>query len=260
MNIKDYIQSGVVECCVLGLATEAESREFEILCDQHPEIAQARKSFELALENQLARETIEPPAHLKAEILQSITVPGTNGTQGKEMHYLSPVRHLNIWKYITAACLLLVAGMSYWANSVNTKFQDMLRANVEVANQFDHASHAESVKALKSIVQKPSIKWTTMVEPANEGHCMAHVYWDTLSKNTFLLLGNIPKSVADKQFQLWAMLDNQPVNLGIFDIRKEGQLIKMKNISKAKDFTITIEPKGGSDAPNVKATYAVGQL
>ncbi len=136
----------------------------------------------------------------------------------------------------------------------------MLSATIATANQPDHSSHAEAVSALKTIVQKPSIKWSTMVEPTNEGHCMAHIYWDSLSKNTFLLLGDIPKPFSDKQFQLWGMMDNHPVNLGIFDAKEEGRLIQMKNNNSAQAFTITLEPKGGSVTPTINSTYAKGEF
>ncbi len=89
---------------------------------------------------------------------------------------------------------------------------------------------------------------------------MAHIYWDSLSTNTFLLIGNIPQSVSNKQFQLWALLDNQPINLGVFDIKKEGQLIQMKKVHKAKVFVITMEQKGGSLTPTMEALYAIGKL
>jgi hypothetical protein len=97
-------------------------------------------------------------------------------------------------------------------------------------------------------------------DPANSSHCMAHIFWDSLSTNTFLLIGNIPQSVSDKQFQLWALMDNQPINLGVFDSKKEGQLIQMANVDKAKDFVITMEQKGGSLTPTMEALYAIGKL
>jgi hypothetical protein len=260
VNIKEYIKSGTIESCVLGIASEAEYQEFIALCSQHHEILEARIAFELALENQLMKGAISPPTYLKEEVLKYVNISGTNGVKKKEKERPLPVYSMNIWKYIAAACIVLFAGASYWAYSVNNKYQKILKASIETANQPDHSSHAEAVRALNAIVQKPSVKWSLMVEPANESHCMAHVYWDSLSKNTFLLLGNIPKSVSDKQFQLWALLDNRPVNLGIFDVREEGQLIQMKNINNAKAFAITLEPKGGSTTPTITATYAKGEL
>ncbi len=260
MNTKEYINSGNIESCVLGLATEAEYQEFIVFCNRHPEILEARNAFELALEEQLMKEAIPPPVYLKEEILKSIDIPGINGIQQKGRERLAPVARMNIWKYIAAACIIMVAGAAYWAYSVNNKYQTMLAETIRAANQPDHSSHAEAVSALKTIVQKPTIKWSIMADPANQGHCMAHIYWDSLSKNTFLLLGDIPKSYSDKQFQLWGMLGNRPVNLGIFDAKEEGRLIQMKNNNSAQAFAITLEPKGGSASPTINALYAKGEF
>jgi len=260
VNIKEYIESGIIESCVLGLATEAEQQEFEALYIQYPEIIEARRAFELALEAQLLKEAVAPAVHVKEKILKSLTTPITNGIHKKEKEYITPVRSMNIWKWIAAASILLLACTTWLAYSVNDKYQRLLTANIETANQLNYSSHVDAIMALKTIVDKPSVKWSTMVEPTNASHCAAHIYWDSLSKNTFLLLGNIPKPVANKQFQLWAVLNGHPVNLGIFDVKKEGQLIQMKNIQEANAFTITIEPRGGSETPNMKATYALGEL
>ena len=51
MNTQEYISSGIVESYVLGLASEEERREFEKMCNQHPEVLAARNAFEIALED-----------------------------------------------------------------------------------------------------------------------------------------------------------------------------------------------------------------
>jgi hypothetical protein len=60
LNVKKYILSGIIESYVLGLTTEAEQQEFEGLCKQYPEIAQAKLEFELSLETLLIKNTIVP--------------------------------------------------------------------------------------------------------------------------------------------------------------------------------------------------------
>ena len=260
MNTKEYIESGIIETCVLGLASETEYREFQALCSRHFEIAEARRAFELTLEEQLMKKAITPPSYLKQQILGSLKTPGQDETDGKIPKYHAPVRSMNVWKLVAAAYVLILAGTVYWVYHIDRKYQKLISDTIEIANQRDHSSHLDAIIALKSIVQRPSVKWSIMVEPANESHCMAHIYWDSVSKNTFLLLNAIPKPLSGKQFQLWALLNDQPVNLGIFDIQKEGQLIQMKDIHAANAFYITIEPRGGSIIPNMKATYAVGQL
>ena len=262
MNIKEYIESGIIETCVLGLGSEAECREFEALCIRFPEIDMARSVFEQVLEEQLMKKAIVPPSYLKEKIFSSLKIPDSNGIGNKKTVHQMPDRLTRLWKYVAAACIVLLAGTVYWASSFKNKYQELIKNNnnIDIANRRDHSNHFDAIIALNSIVQRPTVKWSTMIEPANASHCMAHIYWDSISKNTFLLVGNIPNPLSDKQFQLWATLNGQAVNLGIFDNRKEGQLLQMKNIQDAKSFYITIEPIGGSDTPTMQATYATGKL
>jgi Anti-sigma-K factor rskA len=259
VNIKEYIKSGIIENYVLGLASEADQREFESLCSQYPELIQAKRLFELALETEMIKKGVSPPAELLDKILLSLDTPGGDSLLKHHREY-EPVRKINVWKLVAVVCLFLLAGNIYFVYSLREKYNKLQIENIELKNRLDHSGYADAIKELKPIVQKSSVKWSTMVEPANISHCMAHIYWDSVSSNTFLLIGNIPKPVSEKQFQLWALVDKQPVNLGIFDIKKEGQLIQMKNVLKVKEFLITIEPKGGSSTPTMELLYAIGKF
>ncbi len=259
MNIKEYIESGIVGSYVLGLATEAERKEFESLCSEYPELIRAKESFERALEAQLIEEAVAPPEGLKEEILRSLNTPGRNALR-KEMDANRPLRKINVWKRLAVAFIILSGGSIYFSYHLNEKYQKALIENTALKKGLDYSGHTNTIREIAPIVQRPSVKWSTMVEPGNPSHCMAHIYWDSLSTNTFLLIGNIPRPVSDKQFQLWAVLDNHPINLGTFDIKKEGQFIQMRDLNKAKTFIITIEQKGGSPAPTRDSTYAIGNL
>ncbi|HYM92945.1 MAG TPA: hypothetical protein VET23_02325, partial [Chitinophagaceae bacterium] len=62
MNVQEYISSGIIESYVLGLASAEERKEFEIMCEQHPEVLQARIAFEQSLEKQAMENAVDPPA------------------------------------------------------------------------------------------------------------------------------------------------------------------------------------------------------
>lgn len=257
MNRKEYIHSGIIESYVLGLATEAERQELEAMCEKYPEIEEAKHNFEVSLEEHLRKEALNPPEDLKQKILLSLNITNKNRDQ-KNDHV--PVRKLNAWRWVAAACIVLLAGTGYLFYGTWDKYHKLLAEKTSLENTTDVPDRDDAMAALQPIVQRPSVKWSIMAEPENTSHCMAHVYWDSLSTNTYLLLGNIPRPLSDKQFQLWAIQNNQATDLGVFDIRKEGQLVQMKNVANGKTFVITIEPKGGSATPSLNATYARGEL
>ena len=59
---------------------------------------------------------------------------------------------------------------------------------------------------------------------------LATVFWDTKSKDVYLLANKLPQAAADKQYQLWAIVDGKPVDAGVIGVC--AGLCKMKNISK----------------------------
>jgi anti-sigma-K factor RskA len=98
------------------------------------------------------------------------------------------------------------------------------------------------------------------VSPAS----FATVYWDTTSKDVYLVVNNLPKPASDKQYQLWALLNGQPIDIGMVDndvfIGQKKLLLRMKNVRGAQAFAITLEKKGGSEKPTMESMYVMGNL
>ncbi len=72
---------------------------------------------------------------------------------------------------------------------------------------------------------------------------------------------NMPTNDQEHQYQLWAMVDGKPVDLGVFD--SEGGSIgmkKMKSVKDAQAFAVTLEPRGGSVNPTMDQMMAFGSI
>jgi len=63
---------------------------------------------------------------------------------------------------------------------------------------------------------------------------------------------------SDKQYQLWAIVGGQPVDLGVYQTGAAMQ--KMKNIEGAQMFAITIEKAGGSATPTLDQMIVAGPV
>jgi anti-sigma-K factor RskA len=87
----------------------------------------------------------------------------------------------------------------------------------------------------------------------------ANIYWDSTSTNVFLVVKNMPKLPSDKQYQLWALIDGKPKDLGVFDATDDKVILKMKNTQKAQAFAITIEKTGGSPSPTLDSMQSLGK-
>ncbi|RYF96535.1 MAG: anti-sigma factor, partial [Chitinophagaceae bacterium] len=90
---------------------------------------------------------------------------------------------------------------------------------------------------------------------------IATIYWDKKKAEVFILVNNLPKAPSDKQYQLWAIVDNKPVSAGVFDVNENSEyLLKMTNISgPAVAFAVTLEKRGGSETPQ-GAMYVLGAI
>jgi anti-sigma-K factor RskA len=254
VNIQEYISSGIIESYVLGLASPEERREFEQLCAEYPELVQARNNFELALEKQALENTAVPPANLKEKIWSAIRQSPVLKTS--KIITMEPTnRRSSGLRWIAAASIILFLVAGYFAYNFydqNKKLRDSNNELVAKINQKD------SLLDEQKIMNDPNVTVISMVG-TKPGAPSANVYWDTTSANVFLVVKNMPKLASDKQYQLWALLDGKPIDLGLFDGGKEKVILKMNNTQKADAFAITIENKGNTGGPDLGQLQSMGK-
>lgn len=258
MNIQQYISSGVIESYVLGLLTAQERIEFEQLCAAHPEIQAAREAFELQLEQEAMQNAFAPPEALKQKIADKI-FPEKNTTEGlvkKEAKIKSTSSTVYWYRLAAAACFILLAGSLWWNISLQNENKKIKAALESSNNQL-----AQIEKDAKAMQGNPANKMAILTGTKFSPQSSATVYWDTTSHDVYLLVNNLPEPASDQQYQLWALLDGKPVDMGVFEITKKPlQLYQMKNVQAAQAFAITLEKKGGSPTPSLDKMVVIGNL
>jgi len=258
VNVKEYISSGVIESCILGLATEAEQQELETLCATYPEIARAREDFESAMERQLLTDAPSPPAFLKQQIMEHLA--GAETQKAPRARALAPVRALRIWQWAAAAAIFLLAGTLIWAIVLSNNNRRLEQANIQLTNQMDEASvQLAQLQKDSEMLLRPTVRMASLQPMPVAPSAAAKVFWDTTSKDVYLLINNLPQPASDKQYQLWALIDKQPVDLGVFEVKQNRLMVRMKNVQNAEAFAVTLEPKGGSPMPTGDM-YVMGKL
>jgi anti-sigma-K factor RskA len=263
VNVKEYISSGIIESYVMGLVTDAEKREFESLAAQYPEIASARNAFELALEEQLLADAKQPPQYLKKAVEEKLssTTVDTNHTESEDEE--TPVRSIGIWKWVAVASIILMAGAIYWAVSSNQKYKDSLAKNQDLENRLVEASaqqkELEEMRKQADIMTSSDVKMAAMKGPKNT-NMSATVFWDTTGKDVYLLINNMPQPASEKQYQLWAIMNGETINLGSVEVTQKRLLHSMKNVQNAQAFAITIEPKGFNGAKPTSSPVILSNL
>ncbi len=252
MNTQEYISSGIIESYVLGLASDEERREFEQLCTQYPEVLQARTSFEQALEKQAMENAIAPSLDVKAKIFDEI-----NSTGKIVSMQAATAKKVNWFKYAAAASVILLAGSIYWNISLSNK-------NKNLQNNYNTTiAELNNVKKdIEILQQNPNVKMAAMNGQPISPKSYATVYWDTASQDVYLMINNMPKPASDKQYQLWAFLDGQPIDMGLIEItEKPLQLYRLNKAQAAQAFAITLEKKDRSDISKPGGdVYVMGKL
>jgi len=249
VNTEQYILSGIVESYVLGLASSEERNEFEKMCEQYPEVLQARIAFELALEKEAMNNSIEPTTGLRETIWEQIQAKGRivkmSSASGRKLSWL---------RYAVAACLILLAASIYWNISLQRDNKKM-QANLDESKQMLAQMEADA-----KAIQHPGVKMARMDGTVVSPQSFTTVYWDTTSHDVYLLINNLPKPASSEQYQLWALLDGKPIDMGMLEIsEKPLQLYRMKNAQAAQAFAITLEKKGGNPTPQ-GPMYVIGKL
>jgi anti-sigma-K factor RskA len=262
VNIKEYILSGIVESYVLGLASEEEKAEFEQLCTQHPELVAARNSFELSLEKQAFENASEPPVSVKQEFLSFINQQSVPSQPSKVVSIeKNRTKKSSPFSWLAAASVLLLVVSGYLAYKF---YNETVSLRSELQNTKDaQAQLDDRLKILEDqqkVIKDPNVNVVNLTGLPKAPTASASIYWDSTSSNVWLLVKNLPQLPSDKQFQLWALIDGKPKNLGLFDAQGGDKvMLKMNNTQKADAFAITIEKRGNTGGPNLDELQTIGK-
>ena len=285
MNIQEYILSGIVESYVLGLADQEERAEFERMCAAHVEVRKARDQFELILEEQLMSNALQPSKNIKSKIFAEIEIENDKLDEynlasdsnsdyvrgGEEIPQRGTVTRMNWPRYLAAAsiALLLISTVFNFIlfnryKDYSTRYANLLAQQTELARNNDvMRTKLDSYESTLAMLRNPDMTVIKMpgtnVPTSPDSNSVATVYWNTKSKDVYLLVNNLPQPPSDRQYQLWAIVDGKPVDAGVFDLESVPGLLRMKNMPRAQVFAVTLEKRGGSLAPE-GPMYVLGKV
>src|SRR5258706_4726643 len=197
MDIREYIQSGVIESYVLGLANEADVAEVEQLSNEYAEVKRAILDFEILIERQADKNAIQPPPHIKAdleEILKSEFVFDKELSKKiPAADRIAPVRRISFLTYLAAASVILLiisTALNFYFYSgykkSNNEYQALLQErNILQANNTIYQTKLNNMAQSLKLMEDPhmiSIKMKGM--PGKEQN-LATIYWDTRTKEVY---------------------------------------------------------------------------
>ncbi|WP_165799107.1 anti-sigma factor [Sphingobacterium corticibacter] len=275
MDIKEYISSGIIESYVLGIATEEEVSILDCVRNKHPEVEAAIREAEILLEDTAFLQAAVPPAELRETIWASIeqqdnhkpteasvsTVSTEENTEATAVTSAAPNRRVIQFSPLAiAATALLVCSVGYNAYLYQQRTAtDAAMAQIETKNKSSELLLADAYKSL-DMLQNPAVSMISLAGVETNPQLSAVVFWNKEESQVYLMADKLPNAPEGKQYQLWALLDGQPIDAGVVPLEKGDVMHAMKSISNAQAFAITLEDKGGSPTPNLAELRVIGQI
>ena len=274
MNSKEYISSGILESYILGHASPEEAGILECVMKNNTEVREAFEEAQKTFEMLATAQAVTPPNDLKSKIWDRIQqqekvelpvekpiIPiQTNVHQNPvktEIQETKSEKKGNWKNFAIAASLLILVSTGanlYWMNSQSELKEEM--ANMKNENQSKNLA-IQNMQQKLDVVANPDMKKIVLAGVEKHPEAKATVLWDANSKDVYLSVNNLPKAPEGMQYQLWAIEDGKPVSAGMYSEDKDMK-IALANITKAQAFAITLEKKGGSEAPTMENMYVMG--
>ena len=261
MDIKSYIESGILEQYVIGTLSPSEMAEVEKNINLYPEIANEIKAIEITLEA-YARHQGVPPKLTEEKLIGNLhnsEIKPTKSTDTKSgrnwLNLLGWLFTLALFSYL----LYSESGKSK-LNTINRQNQliiDSIRiACDETATQNAILNH--KIQLLNNPKSKFLLLAGTNLSPTS----YASVIIDSVNKKLFFDFAGLPAPPTGKQFQLWVIKGGVPIDMGVINNDQIGTInnIEKEFIAEAQAFALTLEDEGGKPSPTLEQMYAIGSL
>lgn len=277
MNIKEYIESGILEAYILGALTPEDQVLVEANIAQFPELADELLAIEKAMHEFSAKLTKEPPTGLEDKIWGAIqsanghTGNGIGNTQDVpkiipfQPEYAKPKMQ---WKY-AAVWVGLIGSLAGNAMLWN-KTKEEAEAKSSFSAKIDKLqADQQQMTALLADYQKNKTMMadtgmqTVVLHTMQKGHPMAAtLYWSKSTNEAYVSVDGLPQAPKGMQYQLWVMQGGKPVDMGIISNampNTPGMQKVSKPVTGGEAFAISLEKEGGSPTPTMENIYVMGK-
>jgi hypothetical protein len=274
VDLSCIILSGDLELYVLGMLPEEEAQKISQLIQVLPEVREEVDRITEAL-NLVGREAGSTPRmEVKETLFNEFRKMGmvNDGRKEEEELFqkkLAPVRPLTPRKssgFLLAASvtgMILLAALIVFLFNQNQQNkrelanlqQDInkLNASLNEQKQQNLANHE-----LMQIMNDANYSGIDLLPVPGKPPSKAKIYWNKNSAQVFVVDISLPQLPVDKQYQLWAIVNGQPVSAGMLEDKKQVAQ-KMADFRTVDAFAITMERKGGSPAPTMEEMYVLGK-
>ncbi len=264
MDIKEYIESGVLELYVYDQLSAAERSQVENICTQYPEVQAELDAIQDAVNGYAVSHARVPAPELRDKVLSQLQF-----AEAHEPKVIPMNPSGSSYRWLAAASVALFLMSSAINFYLYNQYKNVSGQLAELESK--NSVLAENNTHLTKQIETVSDDLTTVASPTNvrvelaglplSPAAKALIFWDKERKATYINTAQLPPLAEEKQYQLWAIVDGKPVDLGV--LPKDNHpvaLLRVKNVSEPQAFAITIEPKGGSVNPTMDQMIVLGKI
>ncbi|WP_036677989.1 anti-sigma factor [Daejeonella oryzae] len=271
-DIQSYIESGILELYVMGDLSPEEKLKVEQMAVQHPEIRTEIASIESGLEHYASAYAVSPSANLRERVLNQLekseTVTNLNTTT---VTSINSAKSNTFYKYAFAAsvALLLLSTIALFVLYTRLQESNQQLAILETNNQqFSNRvnfmiDQLDQTQQTLNILRSPEVKLIKLAGTKQAPQASMMVAFNPVKEEVMIDMSamKMPENDTTHQYQLWAMVDGKPVDLGVFDMKTDDSgMKKMKTVTNAQAFAVTLEPRGGSVNPTMDQMMVIGSI
>jgi anti-sigma-K factor RskA len=271
VNIKEYIESGILEAYVLGALDAAERAEVERYIALYPEVAEEVAAIERAMQSYAEANAEEVPAHMQQQIWGAIQTSQTkkeNGLSPKTIP-LVVAENNRQYRWQNAAVLIALVGsllvnVMLWSQRNNIEEQQVAAKQQVESLKKEQAVLAQKVdiyRKEKDMMADAALQ-TIPMKSVVPGHPMAAtIYWNKNNGEAYLSMQKLPMPEKGKQYQMWVIQAGKPVSMGVLPMEMVSGEMVSKLPMEVKDgqaFAISLEKEGGNPTPT--EVYVLGKI
>jgi Anti-sigma-K factor rskA len=257
LNNKEYISSGIVEQYVLGLSTQEEQGELDMLRKQDPLVEEAILQFEIELEEKMMRHSFLPGVATDDKILQTLQSFEPSASAPILQEAITPVVPFTtevpkkVVKFsfakIAAAAAILLFGISAFYNYTQFKENKNQAALLAATKNLPASLPAANYEVLKN----PSITPVAMMGQGYHTICRCTMFWDKSTGKAYVMIHHLVSSGDNHEYQLWATVNGKQVSVGMINDTIRDRFVEVTGVPQdANEFIVTLENNGGGTVPD----------
>lgn len=258
MNKEELLSEGYLAAYITGETNDSQSEEIASFIASDEEVRREYFELQKTLELLSFRYSLPPATEVKKLVMKdsSVTKSVTFRTEG----YAGGV------KLLVAASLFvtffsLLAAFYFWNEwrSTDEKLALLTERNLELTHNYYQVNQdLADIREDLAVLVSPEFSRVILEGTENSPDAQAVIYWNRKKEQVYLNSGSLATLPADRQYQLWALIDGEPVDAGVFDA-SSGNFQIMKAIAKADAFAVTIEQAGGNESPTLSTLQLFGE-